>query len=150
MELVKNRQGYMVSDTHRECVKCSKVYRITSTNVRYCKECNCNRVKSYSTEYKMLARAKVRAKSSGIKCSIRVEDIHIPEICPILGVRLEVHSGSAGGKPYSPSLDRIDNSKGYEPGNVVVISHLANMMKSSANPEQLVLFAKWVLTNYTR
>jgi len=29
-----------------------------------------------------------------------------------------------------------------------VISHLANCMKSSANPEQLILFAEWVLKTY--
>ena len=79
-----------------------------------------------------------------------LEDIVIPESCPILRIPIIYHSGSSGGKINSPALDRIDNSKGYIKGNVLVISHLANMMKSCANEEQLILFAQWVFDNYKK
>lgn len=148
MELVLNREGYLVSETHRECVVCSEIYEITcKTNTR-CKKCNCERVKCTSPEKKMLARAKARANKYQIECDIELEDIEIPEICPILNIPLTCHSGTSGGKPDSPSLDRIDNTKGYIKGNVIVVSHLANMMKSSATVQNLIDFATWVFNTY--
>jgi hypothetical protein len=51
---------------------------------------------------------------------------------------------------YSPSLDRIDNNKGYIKGNVEVISWKANIMKSNASPEELVEFAKAILEKFQR
>ena len=149
MEFVKNRQGYLVSETHRECVVCSEIYEITSKTVTRCKKCNCERVKSSSPEGLMLARAKTRARIQGLEFDIGIDDIEIPKVCPILGIELVRHKGSSGGKPASPSLDRVDNSKGYVKGNVIVLSHLANMMKSSATVEYLVKFAEWVLGTHS-
>lgn len=148
MELVLNRNGYLVSETHRECVVCSEIYEITcKTNTR-CKKCNCERVKSTSPENRMLARARSRATESKMDFNIDIDDIVIPEKCPILGIPLVIHRGSSGGKPASPSLDRVDNNLGYVKGNVIVLSHLANMMKSSASAENLVTFAEWILKTY--
>ena len=110
---------------------------------------------SYSVAYAhrhperhMLSVAKSRAKKYGIEFSITAEDIVIPERCPVFGFPLISgmgRSGRPGGNVNSPSLDRIDASIGYVPGNVQVISHLANSMKHKATNEQLRQFAKWVL-----
>ena len=48
-------------------------------------------------------------------------------------------------KDFSPSVDRIDPTKGYVRGNVRVISYLANRMKSNATVDQLVRFSAWVM-----
>ena len=143
-----NREGYYVTDTERECTKCRTVFQNKLKTTSICPSCNTKRVKEESPSIRMYRRAKSRAKEKGIEFTLTKDDILIPEVCPILGIRLEVYTGKSGGKPGSPSLDRIDNSKGYTKGNVQVISHLANVMKASATPEQLKTFAKWVDKNY--
>ena len=144
-----NREGYYKTDQERECTKCGIIFPKPKRTVTLCPTCNSSRVKGEPQETRMFRRAKGRAKDCGLEFTIEKSDIVIPEYCPILGIKLEHHKGQSGGRPSSPALDRIDNSKGYVKGNVVVISHLANMMKSSANEVELVTFAKWVFDNYT-
>lgn len=70
--------------------------------------------------------AKHRAQRNGIEFCIELDDIVIPELCPILGTPLK-----------APSLDRIDNSRGYLPGNVGVISRRANAIKGDLTLDQV-------------
>lgn len=145
---MKNRQGYYKSSSERECTKCRTIFPNPKKTVTLCPTCNSERVKSEQQEVRMFRRAKSRARERGVEFSLDKEDIVIPEFCPVLGVKLEPYSGRSGGKKNSPALDRIDNSKGYVKGNVTVISHLANMMKSSASKEELLAFAEWVQKAY--
>lgn len=91
----------------------------------------------------MLAGAKRRASVKNIDFHITEEDIEIPIMCPILEVPLVI--GTKGNYEYSPSLDRIDNSKGYIKGNIQVISKKANSMKNSATLTELQAFCKNIL-----
>lgn len=94
------------------------------------------------------ARTRVRAKSSQIEFTITEADVVIPEFCPYLGIKLQ--PGTDGKQcDSSPSLDRIDNAKGYVPGNVEVISYAANRAKSSLTAEQLLTFAESVIRRLT-
>jgi predicted nucleic acid-binding Zn-ribbon protein len=147
MELIKNREGYLVSSTHRECTNCGEVFEITS-KMTLCKKCNSTRVKSQTPEWKMHQRAKQRCKTKNLEFNIEVSDIIIPDICPILGIKLNMNSGKSGAYKNSPSLDRIDNSKGYTKENIQVVSQEANAMKHSATIEELQMFAKWVNSTY--
>jgi hypothetical protein len=105
-------------------------------------------VKGESVEVKMLRRAKGRAKERNLEFNLDIDDVAIPEKCPILDIDLKMHKGRSGGNPNSPALDRVDNNKGYIKGNVMVMSHLANMMKSSATTEGLIRFAEWVIKTH--
>lgn len=100
-------------------------------------------------EKKILNDAKQRAKYKNLDFNLTIEDIIIPEFCPYLGTKLTYTQGE-GYQEANHSIDRIDNSKGYIKGNVEVISRLANMMKNHATPEQLVSFAKEVLSRYIK
>lgn len=140
----RNREGWLVSETHRECTNCGVLFEKTS-KMTLCKKCNSNRVKSQSPEWKMHQRAKQRCKQTGLEFSISVDDIVIPDVCPILGFKLNMNSGKSGAYKNSPSLDRINNKKGYTPDNIQVISQLANAMKGAASDKDLLAFANWVI-----
>ena len=53
----------------------------------------------------------------------------VPKTCPALGIPLFVGDGVSCDN--SPTLDRIDNDKGYIKGNIQVISMKANQAKSN-------------------
>lgn len=144
----RNIQGYLVSETHRECTKCGIIFLKTS-KMTLCKKCNSDRVKSSRPEYRMHQRAKQRCRKSGLEFSIEIEDIKIPDRCPVLGIEINMNSGRSGAYANSPSLDRIDNSKGYTKDNIWVISQRANAMKGSASKEELLKFAEWVFSEYS-
>ena len=90
----------------------------------------------------MVNSARDRAKRRNLDFSITKDDFDIPEVCPILGCPLEV--GTGGPQWNSPTLDKWNPSKGYVPGNVWVISHRANNMKTDASKEELLLFRDWI------
>lgn len=107
--------------------------------------------KAYNKKWKasnpasgILSRSKARASKKGLEFNLTIEDIVIPEVCPYLKIPINTD------RMYSPSLDRIDNNKGYIKGNVEVISWKANIMKSNASPEELVEFAKAILEKFQR
>ena len=77
---------------------------------------------------RMVATARYRSKQLGIPCDITKDDIEIPEYCPLLGIKLK-SVGDGKRSNSSPSLDKLDPTKGYVKGNVWVISDKANRMK---------------------
>jgi hypothetical protein len=79
---------------------------------------------------------RLRAKAKDIPFDIEIEDIVIPEYCPVLGCKLKTGPGKLVAN--SPSLDRIIPALGYVKGNIIVISHKANMIKSNATPEEII------------
>jgi len=115
-----------------------------------CKSCNSERVKSQTPEWKMYQRAKQRASKTGREFSLKLEDIVIPDVCPVLGIEINMNSGKSGAYRNSPSLDRIDNNKGYTKDNIQVISQLANAMKCHASVEELQKFADWINHTFPR
>ena len=102
--------------------------------------------KDKNREKDLFQLARHRALKKGIEFNIEISDIIIPEICPILG--LPIKKAIDGNRDLSPSLDRIDNAKGYIKGNIQVISFKANAMKLTADKSELINFSNWVRENY--
>lgn len=93
-------------------------------------------------EKQMFYSARNRAVKKGLEFTITLGDIKIPEVCPVFKVPFTPLHGN-GTQPHSPSLDRIDNSKGYTQDNIAVISWRANNLKGDSN-----LFELKQLVNY--
>jgi hypothetical protein len=85
----------------------------------------------------MLRAAAHRAKTKGLEFSLELQDIVIPELCPVLGLPLFRGNGSGGMCQNSPTLDRINPALGYVKSNVEVVSWRANRIKSDATLEEL-------------
>ncbi|MDB3915431.1 hypothetical protein N9367_03175 [Gammaproteobacteria bacterium] len=163
-EALKNNRRYFIIN----CSKCnlSKVHDVKS-RLGGCIECIRKRSakinkeayipkekkeETYNTiENILYMYAQARAKKKKSEFSIKYEDVFIPEYCPILGIKidkfLEDTSQSHKSRASSPSLDRVDSSKGYIKGNVTVISYRANILKGQGTAKQHRLIASWIRKN---
>ena len=87
--------------------------------------------------YYIWLQLKSNAKSRKIPFDIMAEDIIIPEYCPVLGTKLMFGRGERGKRKNTPSVDRVDNSRGYTKDNIRVISFEANRLKDANTIETL-------------
>lgn len=94
---------------------------------------------------RLLGSARTNAIRFNRPCTITKEDIVIPAVCPILGIPLVIEEGVRRGD--SPSIDRIDSTKGYVPGNVCVISEKANRLKGDNTLETLRALVRFMEEN---
>lgn len=86
----------------------------------------------------MLRNSRNRAKEIGVSFSLAESDIKIPAFCPVLGIQLESGIGKGGWFfDNSPSIDRVDSSKGYAAENIQVISWRANALKKDATLDEM-------------
>ena len=91
----------------------------------------------------LLNTARRRSRKKGLEFTIGPDDFNIPEYCPVLGIPLTVLNSRVPG-PNSTTIDRKDNSKGYVPGNVTVISYRANTLKKDAEVEELEAIVRYM------
>jgi hypothetical protein len=126
----KTRRHDIVSGKIQSC-GCLRVEKVNAKN----RERFDPNAISKTTEYKMYARAKSRAKKNNLPFNIELDDIVIPERCPLLGIKIE--STEVRNSPNNPSLDKIIPEKGYIKGNVWVISNRANTLKNDATLQEL-------------
>lgn len=112
------------------------------TDIDYRKKVLKDKRKSHrnNLEKALFNRAKRRAIKHSLDFTISINNIIIPKKCPIL--EIDIIPGIKGNYLATPSLDRIDNTKGYTKENVQVISMLANSMKNAASKELLIRFSK--------
>lgn len=123
------------SGTKDICKKCS-------TKIRQTEKLNRDwKVDAAKLLYKNI---KSRCKRIGREFSIDLEDIIIPEKCPVFGFDLKREDKKTW--MFAPSVDRIDSSKGYIKGNITVVSRRANILKRDATIEELELLLNYYKT----
>jgi hypothetical protein len=93
----------------------------------------------------MVERARSSAKQRSLEFTITVDSLVWPTHCPIFGIELcYERDKKAPHRDNYPTFDRWDNAVGYVPGNVFVISWLANRMKWHATIEQLEAILRYM------
>ena len=93
----------------------------------------------------LFQKSKATAKQRGLEFTITLDDLTWPTHCPILGIKLCYERDKK--QPHRddyPTFDRWDNSKGYTPGNVFVISWRANRMKWHSTIEELEAIVRYM------
>jgi len=138
------------------CMMCrkenGKEYR--ENNKDYIKEWHKqNHKKTYSKEKRrknylnnrkneMFYAARWRAKNKNLDFTITLDDILIPEVCPVFNIPLDSRD-----RFRAPALDRIDNKLGYIKNNVQVISSKANRLKNNGSLEEFKLIVSYMEKN---
>jgi len=126
--------------SNNNCVECARLHSLSKKSVERVKEWYAG----LSDREKMLTWAKYRHKKYSDKPFDLLEgDIEWPTHCPALGVELIYSSGNRT-EPNRATLDRTDPSRGYEKGNVTVISRKANLIKNNGNSTEVFSVAKWL------
>lgn len=97
--------------------------------------------------YQLYTHAKQRTRreqqeGKGTPFNIEIEDVIIPDKCPILGINInqEVRGFRAD---ESPSIDRLVPELGYVKGNIHVLSWRANRIKNNGSLEDWKKLVEW-------
>jgi len=143
----------------RLCLQCGVEFDTSNSIQLYCSEKCGNRYRQhrhyklnpeyykakreYRREYQLekgiLSRIKYRAKKHNIPFNLTLDDIQIPDKCPVLNIPLATRNGHSGYFSDSPSIDRIIPKLGYVKGNIRIISNRANLLKNDATVAELEL-----------
>lgn len=143
-----NRSSYSFDGYRHKCRECE--IKIKRAHI----EANRERVNALgriaSAKYygadsrrRTLKNSQFSARRAGVPHSITLEDIHIPEYCPLerCGHR-RLERGNRTNTDSSPSLDRYYPSLGYVPGNVWIICLGCNRAKQDMSGEEHMFFGQ--------
>lgn len=103
--------------------------------------------KKQPTDLYQSQRSKFRAKKynairTGYEWNLSFGDLEWPTVCPILGIELDYFSESR--QENCPSFDRHNPEKGYETGNVYIISWRANRIKNNGTAKEHRMIADYL------
>lgn len=95
---------------------------------------------------RLFYNARNRAKQSrrDIEFNITKDYVYkllMPMTCAITNVKLELGENST---PYSPSIDRIDNNRGYVKGNIQIVAQMYNFCKNNYTDKVAIRFLKQI------
>ncbi len=108
--------------------------KATENRLKYQLDYETNHRKPHPLNGVLCSCAKQRAKKFNLKFDLKPSDIIIPKKCPVLGIPLKKANKKMN--DFSPTIDRINPSKGYTKDNICVISNRANRIKSDGNVKE--------------
>lgn len=97
------------------------------------------RLKKSNPQRQWIFNLRSKSRKQGWEFNLTAEDLPIPSHCPVLGIPLLWE----GSRDNLPSVDRINNDRGYVKGNVEVISWRANWLKANATVEEMKRMATY-------
>ncbi len=151
IELLRKRvqEGITIKAIGKELgVSAQRIYQVMT---KYGIETNCKKKKNFlvnkGPEFywlnKMLCGKGVPKEDR----LLILETMYIPRHCPALGMELNYNGtgeiGYSRGED-SPSIDRLDSSKGYTIDNIHIISWRANRIKNDSTPEELLKIYNYI------
>lgn len=99
----------------------------------------------------VLPGIRLRAKKKNLEFDLTWEDIVPPSHCPVLGIQINLLRGRPEASMIrsqthwnTPSVDRIDNTKGYTKDNIKVVSLRANVLKTDGTLEEFKALVKYL------
>lgn len=138
-----------------DCGQTSNVY-VSALTKGHTKSCGClrhdvmrqtGRRKTHGQTgkwaYTLVSKIKDRARIKGLEFDLSWEDVVAPDVCPVLGIPVSKELS----KEHWPTVDRIDNTRGYTRDNIRVISNRANRIKSDASIEELEAIVEYIKAN---
>lgn len=144
-------RGELTRPVHKRCPTCGKgkpsaEFAQVTTNIKglevRCNECEKARaraIREECQEARLLSTLKLRSRQNGLLFDLTIDDIVIPDRCPVLDIQLSRNNRAFSGS--SPSADRIVPSRGYTKGNIIIVSNRANLIKRDATIEELIKIA---------
>ena len=117
----KDTYGYAVKSHEKETQWFAKWGNRTNTDL-------------YKVQREKFRAKKYNAESTGYTWNVSFGKIDWPTHCPILGIELDYFAEFR--QENSVSFDRIDSSKGYEDGNIQILSWRANRIKNDGSAEE--------------
>lgn len=86
------------------------------------------------------------SKRNNLEYDLTVGGLEWPDICPVFGIELN-YGADIMARENSPSIDRLDSTKGYTNSNCRVISFKANQIKSNGTAEEHRKIAEYMEAN---
>ena len=119
----------------------------SSKQLEYSRKYQAKRRQDNTYRLQMLLNAsKQRAQLKGIEHTLTLEQLISiypkDNKCPGFGTELKF--GNAGFRDHSPSIDKIDHTKGYTLDNVQILSWRANRLKVDATVQELELLLNYM------
>lgn len=69
-------------------------------------------------------------------------------MCYWLDIPMNIEDVYTSNNPFSPSVDRLDNSRDYHTDNIVICTSFANMGRGRVKEKEFMLFVKYLKSFY--